>query len=121
MIPNFPQMPFSWRILSALIQLPWMILGAFIFIPLAVFFHAWVCDAISTEDNRPIDRWRWNWMNFVWGNPRDGVSGERALIWVDGQRVPYRPQTSPRLRAWLWSAWRNSTNALWLRLQATPQ
>ena len=107
----------KFTIQSGLIQAPWMLAGAFV-IAAAALCRAWVRDQKSTKDGRPIDRWSWDWMNYVWGNPEDGVSGQTALIMVNyTDTAPYRPTTWPPLRAWLWSAWRNSTNALWRRLQ----
>jgi len=75
---------------------------------------------------RPITLWRSAWLNSIYGNREDGVSGAEALIWgsgaQEGKRVPYMPDANrPKwlpwwlyaaLRAWLWSAWRNSANEL---------
>jgi hypothetical protein len=72
---------------------------------------------------RTISRWVDPWLNTLYGNREDGVSGAEALIWPDPPvpkestplgdgRVPYHPGMWAPLRAWLWSAWRNSTNEL---------
>lgn len=45
--------------------------------------------------------WKLNWMNAVWGNDEDGVTGP---LW-------YNDPIS-KWRAYLWSAWRNSANNL---------
>jgi len=69
---------------------------------------------------RPIDRWRSTALNRFFGNREDGVSGQCALIeyWDDTTNGPIRIRYQfklrewPRLRAWLWSAWRNSAHEL---------
>ncbi len=67
----------------------------------------------SINDGRPIDEWSWPLLNRVYGNPEDGVSGEHALVWVNGTtRVPFDPTLSPWRRAYAWSALRNSADQL---------
>lgn len=93
----------------------WMVIGWFLLIPFCLR-KAWepVVSTINPFDRapRPITMWKWEWLNTIYGNREDGVSGAEALIWVGGERVLYRPNTWAPLRAWLWSAWRNSTNEL---------
>lgn len=64
----------------------------------------------------PIDRWSWGPLNYVYGNPEDGVSGQTALIWgsgtSSGQLVPYLPGANAAWRAYCWSAARNSAGGL---------
>ncbi|HKS75842.1 MAG TPA: hypothetical protein VJQ82_21700 [Terriglobales bacterium] len=66
--------------------------------------------------NRPIDRWKCIWLNSVYGNPEDGVSGQAAIVWGSGAQagtlVPFMPNAWAPWRAWVWSAWRNSTDQL---------
>lgn len=93
----------------------WMVVGYFLLIPFC-FLRAWK-PCMSTLNPfgrapRPITQWKWAWLNTIYGNREDGVSGLEALIWVNGERVLYRPNSWAPLRAWLWSAWRNSTNEL---------
>ena len=69
------------------------------------------------------DRWRWRWLDAVYGNPsKDGVSGFNALIWEGAVQIAYMPAPSwwPSVISWLWQArraycWcalRNSADAL---------
>jgi len=30
---------------------------------------------------RPIDAFKWKWLNKICGNPEDGASGKQALVW----------------------------------------
>lgn len=96
-------------------QALWMVAGYFILI-VPCLRRAWVpaTSTINPFDRapRPITLWRSAWLNAIYGNREDGVSGAEALIWVNGERVLYQPNTWAPLRAWLWSAWRNSTNEL---------
>lgn len=107
-------------------QALWMIAGWFLLIPFCLA-RAWKpCTSTINFDARPprqISEWKWAWLNTIYGNYEDGVSGAEALIWTLGEsayraqdrvmvRVYYRPDMWAPLRAWLWSAWRNSTNAL---------
>lgn len=104
---------------SKWMQARWMILGWFLLIPFCLA-RAWK-PCMSTINPfgrapREIDEWKWTWLNTKYGNYEDSVSGAKALIWGsgadEGKLVPYRPNTWAPLRAWLWSAWRNSTNEL---------
>lgn len=62
---------------------------------------------------RLVDRWSWEPLNAIYGNPEDGVSGRYALVWTPVKLVPYWPAApADWIRAYAWSAWRNSTNAL---------
>lgn len=77
----------------------------------------WVVDGVSIADPlepRPaISRWTWRWMNPIWGNPQEGVSGQEALVRdAQGNQVPYKPGWGPRLRAYFWAALRNSADGL---------
>jgi hypothetical protein len=82
----------------------------------ACYLHAWTePDTLSINSaplGRKVDRWRWGWLNAVWGNPEDGVSGQQALIWVHGRQRPYLPGVKPAWRAYRWSALRNSSDRM---------
>lgn len=84
----------------------------------------------SIKDERTIDVWKWVWLNKVYGNPEDGVSGQQAIVYTTGVAGPYMPLPDwltrftdipirrflawiyPAWRAYLWSAWRNSADNL---------
>jgi hypothetical protein len=77
----------------------------------------WVVDvdSINTQDPRKVSRWAswWRWLNPVYGQPEDGVSGAEAMIRnAHGSLMPYLPASGPRWRAYSWSALRNSTGGL---------
>lgn len=80
--------------------------------------QAWVVDADSIADAlepraSKISRWSVEWLNPVWGNPQEGVSGQEALIRdANGNQMPYKPGWGPRLRAYFWAALRNSADGL---------
>lgn len=93
-------------ILTSPIALGWVVL-----IPFCVR-KAWTADLKSIKDQRVIDRWNWKPLNWIWGNPEDGVSGQYALVWDRTGQVPYMPGADPAWRAYCWSAWRNSANML---------
>lgn len=123
----------TWFAIAQLLMLVMMVLGWFVLI-LPCLLQAWeTSPAPSINDGRKIDRWRWRIL--VWAdNPEDGISGQTALVWGSGanagKRVPYMPTPdwlkrftelpSRKLyrwihdawRAWIWSAWRNSTDQL---------
>lgn len=107
-------------------QALWMAAGYILLLPFCIA-NAWEpCQSTINPDNRPprtISQWKWAWLNTRYNNREDGVSGAEALIWAPGEskypladrvlvRVYYRPNTPAWARAWLWSAWRNSTNEL---------
>jgi hypothetical protein len=89
-------------------------LGLVVLIPFCLA-QAWE-PCMSTENPfgrapREIDRWKWAPLNRVYGNPEDGVSGAKALVWVNGERVPYMPGAWAPWRAYCWQA-RNSADQL---------
>ena len=106
-------MAWIWFAIVQLISLAAMAIGWVLLIPLCVA-QAWeMSPAPSIKDGvRRIDRWKWRWVGLVFDNLEDGVSGAQALVWVDGQQVPYMPNAWPPWRAYCWSAWRNSADAL---------
>ena len=101
----------GWFALVQLICLIATIVGWVLLIPFCLS-RAWTADITSIKDGRPIDRWRWKPLNSIYGNPEDGVSGQTALVWVDGSLTFYRRGAWAPWRAYLWSAWRNSADNL---------
>lgn len=64
------------------------ILGLVVLI-LPCLLQAWTADRKSIKDGRQIDRWKLKPLNWIWGNPEDGVSGQTALVWLTpSQKVP---------------------------------
>lgn len=114
-----------------LIMLLATVLGWFLLVPFCLA-QAWKPGYLSafTEDKH-IDAWSFEPLNYIYGNPEDGVSGQQALIWTsEGRQVPYMPLPDfltrftdipirrflvwiyPAWRAYCWSAWRNSADNL---------
>lgn len=104
--------PWLYFAFVQLISLIAMVIGWVVLIPFCLA-QAWTQDE-SIEVGRKIDRWKWGPLNRVYGNTEDGASGLHALVWNSGgtERVPYMPTAWPPWRAYLWSGWRNSSNAL---------
>jgi len=91
----------AWFVVVQLIALLVTVLGWVLLIPFCLA-QAWTAE----------DRWSWGPLNYVYGNPEDGVSGRKALIWTSSGQVPYLPNTWAPWRAYLWSGWRNSADNL---------
>lgn len=102
----------AWFALAQLLMLALTVAGWILLIP-ACLLRAWEKSPTpSINDGRQIDRWRWRWLAWA-DNPEDGVSGQQALVWVNAMaRGPFMPGAYPPWRAWVWSAWRNSTDQL---------
>lgn len=101
-----------WFAVIQVISLIAAVVGWVLLVPFCLA-RAWEVCASALEPTRTIDRWRWKPLNSVYGNPEDGVSGKGALVWNEsGTRVTYMPDAWDPLRAYLWSAWRNSANNL---------
>lgn len=84
----------------------WYIAGIFLLPPLCLF-QMWE-RSISTVNPfgrlpRVIDSWKWEWVQAVYGNYEDSVSGKYALIWVNGVRVLYMPNAWAPWRALCWN------------------
>ena len=100
-----------WYVVVQLIMLIAMVIGWGLLIPFCVL-QIWVRNAKSIKDGRIIDTWAFP-INAVYGNPEDGVSGQCALIWLNGTtQGPYMPNAPVWWRAYCWSAWRNSVDGL---------
>jgi hypothetical protein len=97
--------------------LAWLWFGVVQLISLVATIIGWLllipfCLAQAWDNNVP-DRWTWQPLNAVYGNPEDGVIGQHALIWNStGQKVPYMPGAWAPWRAYCWSALRNSCDNL---------
>jgi hypothetical protein len=94
-----------------IIALVAMVIGWFLLIPFCLAQSYGL--STSVNDGRLIDTWRYSWLQAVYGNPEDGVSGRTALIWLNGvTQGPYMPDAWAPWRAYCWSAWRNSADNL---------
>lgn len=104
------------------VPLGWVVLA------FACLAHAWTAPIYKSVNPLPgrgqVDQWRWPWLNRWYANPEDGVSGVYARLNVGGPD-PYRPYAPmpdwwpawaeglwASIRAYRWSAWRNSANQL---------
>ena len=76
------------------------VVGWVILLPMAAL-GMWVTRQ-SYEYPKVVTAWRGGALTFLWGNEEDGVTGADF----------YLPHAPSRLRAYLWSAWRNSANNL---------
>lgn len=98
-----------------LVMLFWTIVGWFILLPFC-WAHAWKLSPVrSIKDGLSgIDEWSWAPLNWVYGNPEDGVCGMFARVWVNGVAQEYMPSATVWAwwRAYCWSAWRNSCDNL---------
>jgi hypothetical protein len=92
-----------------LVMLAATVLGWFLLIPFCLLQFWELEPQGSIKDDRSIDVWKWVWLNKIYGNPEDGVSGTQALI--NGTQ-PYLPTSNPKWRAYRWSALRNSCDNL---------
>lgn len=102
-----------WFVIVQLVQILASVIGWLVLsIPCAT--KAWEVSPVpSVKDGvRVIDRWKLSWLNYVYGNPEDGVSGQQAVVWSSGVPGPYLPNRSASIRAYYWSALRNSCDNL---------
>jgi hypothetical protein len=74
-----------------------MVLGWVLLAPLCLV-RAW--RPTYSHKHPYINVWRNDTIDAIWGNEEDGVTGDDF----------YLPTTDWRIRAYLWSAWRNSVN-----------
>jgi hypothetical protein len=73
----------------------------------------WAADAPPNLRNRTIDRWTFPPLNWLYANPRDGVSGQDALVQdASGTYTLYMVNSSAAWRAYCWSFGRNRSNML---------
>ena len=104
-----------WFALIQLVQLAATVVGWIVLI-LPCLLQAWKSSAqLSIKgDGRTIDEWKWSWLNYVYGNPEDGVSGQQAVVWSNGVPSGFMAgsSVSSAWRAYLWSAIRNSCDNL---------
>jgi hypothetical protein len=85
-----------WFILIELVALRLLGFGWLVLLPLSIA-KAWRYDIY-----RQVTYWRGGRWTWIWGNEEDGVTGP---VW-------YMPGKPEWLRAYMWSAWRNSCNNL---------
>ncbi len=109
---NYRQLGWLWYITAQLVTAFFEVVGWFLLIPFCLA-HAWKPSPYpSIKDGaRKIDRWSWEPLNAIYGNPDDGVSGQCALIGPTASD-PYLPKASAAWRAYCWSALRNSCDQL---------
>lgn len=102
-----------WYATVQLVMLLFTVLGWFLLLPFCIAQY-WYFETpkLSIKDSRPIDYWSCDCLNWVYGNPEDGVSGQQALIELNGSVSPYLPHASAWWRAYCWSALRNSCDNL---------
>lgn len=98
--------------------------GFFVLLP-ACMLNAWTPPtypsikpvAMGGHPRPVVDVWKWQWLNYWYANPEDGVSGQQAWIFgPNGTPIPYTqsfPAGTPKwVIAYCWSAWRNGANNL---------
>lgn len=102
-----------WYAIVQLIMLFFTVLGWVLLIPVCVR-QAWFVSALPSikDGKRTIDRWQFAPLGCIYDNPEDGVSGQYALVWVNGVTSLYMPHAPAWWRAYCWSAWRNSCDNL---------
>jgi len=105
-----------WFVVVQIISLTATILGWFILIPFCLT-SAWserAVMSINPEVKDSLSVWSWHPLNWIYGNPEDGVSGREALVWnKEGTaKERYMPNAWAPWRAYVWSAWRNSADNL---------
>lgn len=99
----------TWFAFVQLVMLLATVCGWLILLPFCLA-QAWkYTGRTSIKDKRFVDGWDFIPLNYVYGNPEDGVSGQTAL--VNGNQ-PYMPDAWAPWRAYCWSAWRNSADNL---------
>lgn len=117
-----------WRLpfLVGMILLNLLLSGVgFLVIPLGLL--SWAINHSARSEYYPtmIARWKWKWLNTLWGNEEDGIDGLSLLLpsgnvknlnWNSSvNKWPYWKI------AFVWSAWRNSVNNLrFTRLGSSP-
>lgn len=98
-----------WFALVQLIMLAATVVGWVVLIPFCLGRRWGVDPKPSIKDGlRAIDRWEWEPLNYVYGNPEDGVSG----LWALTSAGDYMPGAWAPWRAYCWSALRNSCDNL---------
>lgn len=107
-----------WFAIAQIVMLALTVLG-WVALIVPCLLEAWeLSPDPSIKDGRKIDRWGGGWrlLDFIYGNPEDGVSGQTAIVWGSGadagKLVSFMPGVWAPWRAYCWSAWRNSTNQL---------
>lgn len=91
--------PWLWFVLVQIIAFLGSAAGIVFLMPLAAC-RLWVSRP-SKEYPYSVLAWRGGWLTYLWGNEEDGVTG--AVFYQTFIK-------NDRLRAYVWSAWRNSFN-----------
>lgn len=101
-----------WFAIVQLLMFAATVLG-YVVLPLFCKAQAWHPAPSSFDPSRIIDRWSFAPLNWLWGNPEDGVSGAQAKVWIDGNtQGSFMPDATPFSRAYNWSVRRNSADNL---------
>lgn len=89
---------------QSVFQIQALLAGVIILI-LPCVLRAWkISNKASIKDQlRVIDEWSWKPLNWVYGQPEDGVSGKQAIVYTTGQAGPYLPAAGERWRAYCWN------------------
>jgi hypothetical protein len=100
---------FHWLLFAGAmaVQTVAMIAGWFVLIPFCLA-RAWTPCHSDFVPQRVIDCWSWEPLNWIYGQPEDGVSGLRAIV----HGGAYMPGANAAWRAYCWSALRNSCDML---------
>lgn len=99
----------GWFVLLQLFGLIVAIIAAIFVLPWLAGFGLWVTRESMYYPEKMITVWRGGWLTWILGNEEDGVTSEASA-----QRAAEYAARYPniRLRAYMWSAIRNSTNNL---------
>lgn len=96
-----------WFIVVQILHLVAWLVGLVLLAPLC-YFKMWGDNGVSIKSpDRIIDSWTLP-INSIYGNPEDGVSGKYAVV----AGTSYLPTSNPSIRAYRWSALRNSADGL---------
>jgi len=91
-----------WQALAVVL----MVVGWFLLLPLALCGAWHDRPGLSKHyPGRTVKAWRGGWLTLPWDNEEDGVTG---AAWYSAKH----PTWPLWMRAYLWSAWRNSANNL---------
>lgn len=111
----------TWYVIGQVVSLLATLIGYFILIPICLF-HLWTDPVYPGIKTQPagimMDKFSLP-INFIYGNPEEGVSGKQALVWSVGVnppvQVPFMPTPSGygKIRTWLWDAWRAWNWSAW--------
>jgi len=99
----------TFVVLQTLSTVFWAV-GIVLLLPLSML-KAWSPRVSHEHSNKVILAWRWRPVDLIWGNEDDGVV---PMLHINGNQ-PYLVGCPEWLRAYMWTAWRNSCkNLAWL-------